>query len=208
MFSINIRLIFILALLLVTSCASVHSSVDYRQSINEEVAFLVRLERCVNRVLNSKNKSPEKMISLLLDVKEEIEFSQGFFFSIDKCVAEAIQHTELQGCIVPIDSVKTLKKNMKKQMKHREKHYDSLKSIITIDEYLEFLNKNGSVSEIKTNCIEERTSEVDPLFAYGVAVTVCGVFIQEIPLQICKEWSKEIIEQGTSAAYTSIIMAN
>lgn len=93
------------------------------QSVNiNDVAFFVRLEKVVERLIKSEGKSIEKIIEYCVNVKQEIEAYYNIKLDIDQYMKDVERRINKQGVKVPKKELDLIKQKIKSREKKNNKH--------------------------------------------------------------------------------------
>lgn len=195
----------------VTCSYTLNLPADAHQMVVNEVASMVRLERLVEKLINSKDKGNDKSIGYLVDIKNEIETSYNIQFNLDKCLDNAAKEINKSGYRITKEELGSIRKKIKKEDKKKRDHARYIGNTMylegyefnELDEQLYIAGKqDGNEKSNKDDKDEE--VELPALLVYGVTVTLCGVFLMFIPVPTCKEWGSRMVVAGVTACANSI----
>jgi hypothetical protein len=147
-----------------------------------EIAFMLNLKKRVEKLLTSKDKGIDKIISAFVDMKCDMEACYNMKFNLDECFNRISKELSNQGLQTPskeFDSIKKL-------IKHNEKKYSK--------------HLMGKDSQEET--------ELPSLLVYGVTVSLCGMFLMCLPIPGCKDWGAKLVVAGMTATANSLCSEN
>jgi hypothetical protein len=180
------------------------------QGVNfNDVAFFVRLEKEVERLVKSEGKPIEKIIECLVDVKHEVETYYNTRLDIDQYMKNVEREIKKQGVKVPKKELDLIKKKIKAREKKNNKHAHYIASVIDLegyqmnqyDEDMMFICK---ASKHKDKEDDKEEVVLPALLVYGVSVTLVGLFLFIIPIPACKDWGGKLMLAGVTACANSI----
>lgn len=179
-----------------------------------EVAFMVRLEKLVEKLVNSKDKSIDSIAGYLIDIKQEIETSYNLKLDLNQYVDNVQKEVQKQGVKTDKKQFEKIKSLLKKKDKKAKNHARYLADTM----YLEGYQMNEFDEEImfpihkaskhdKHDKDDDKDKEeivVPALLVYGVTVALCGMFLMILPIPACKDWGGRMVVAGVTACANSI----
>lgn len=173
-----------------------------------DAAFLVRLEKKVEKLVKSKDKSIDKMLEHLVDIKNEIEIRNRSNIDVEKYIDRLGQEIKKQYGSAPNKELEIIKKLIRhKDLKAKNRiDYvcDTMNmenyQINTFDENLYYMAKHGRDKD------EDNKDEVvlPALLVYGVTCALCGLFLMCLPMPPCKDWGSRMVVAGVTACANSL----
>lgn len=128
---------FVLATIL-TSFSLAYSTPLPAQQFNigfNEVALMVRLEKLVEKLINSKDKGIDKMIEYVVDIKGEIEAATNTSIDLNKCMDMVTAEINKTGQKAPKKEMEAIKKKLKDREKKNKKHAKYLAATMYVEGY-------------------------------------------------------------------------
>lgn len=177
-----------------------------------EVAFMIRLEKVVERLVKSDKKGTESILDSFIDVKQEIESSYNTKLDIDYYMNQVGNELKKQGQKVPKKDFESIKKMIKKKEKKAKNHARYLADTMYLEGYQmnEFdedimITAHRASKHDKPNQEEDKEEVVIPaLLVYGVTVALCGMFLMVLPIPACKDWGGRMVVAGVTACANSL----
>lgn len=208
------RLLLAVILLSFTLTYSIPLPAQQNNAAIDQVAFLIRIEKLVEKLIRSKGKSNEKIISCFVDIKDELENSFNMKFNVDQSIDNVQKEIQKSGVKTDKKQFDAIKKMMKKRDKKNKKHALYLADVMYVEGYefnesneklwLEIYDYSSSKSKDKEDK-EDKEEVVLPAFLiYGVTVSLCGMFLMIIPFPGCKEWGSRMVVSGIAACASSL----
>jgi len=182
-------------------------AVQFQANIND-VAFMVRLEKLVEKLVKSESKGVDAMIGYIVDIKNEIEVSYNTTLNTDHYIDQVGKEIHKQTGKTPHKELSAIKKKLKKKDKKSKHHalyiadtmYLEGYEMNALDEEMMFMAKHG-----KDKDKDDKEEVVLPsLLVYGVTITLCGLFLMVLPIPACKEWGGKLVVAGVTACANSI----
>lgn len=161
-----------------------------------EIKFAIQTEKIIEKLLRSKDKSPEKMIGYALDLKKQIEKSFNFkFFTKD--------YLDWTCDLLKQQTGQSLTKGQYEYFKKAFKVKDAYHNIFhgELDSY-EIDFDESIINEMSKKV--EADKDVPPALVWGVTLTLCGLFMMATRIPVCVEWGSKMVMTGISACAGSI----
>jgi hypothetical protein len=174
---------------------------------------MVRLQKLVDKLVNSSNKGPDKIIEYFVDIKNEIENSSSIKLDIDYYMDQVSSELKKNGIKSPKKELEAIKKKIKKQDKKVKHHalyvaetmYLEGYEMNDLDEEMMFQAKHHKHKHHTDEDKKDEDEVVLPsLLVYGVTVSLCGFFLMCLPIPACKEWGSKMVMAGITACANSL----
>ena len=91
--------------------------VEFQVGINE-IAFMVRLEKLVEKLVKSESKGPDRMINVLVKIKNEIETTCSVSLDVTRCLDQIGNDLNKLGHKTPKKELEVIKKKLRKEEKN------------------------------------------------------------------------------------------
>lgn len=205
-------LCFTTASFIACSIQPVNAHVNYAKAIDfnlNDVAFIYRLEKLVERVKRYKEKLENgKLIEVMLEIKMEVEAYTGKRVSTSEFIDQIERDAKRQGATFKPGEIRTIKNivhRADKKKGHRALYLHSCNmNDIDFNEIdYQFLAKSAHKS--KKHDKEEKEVVVPIRMQIGVVCALCGYFLQIIPHPYAQGASKILIGFGVSCCAESAI---
>lgn len=174
-------------------------------NVFNEVALMVRVEKLVQKLLKQeKNGNIDKMISIMLDIKGEVEEKTGNAISLEYYLDHVKSDMQKKGYNVPINEWEAFIKRINLKDK-RKKHFAEYMEMVLLDPSREFniedekMLYNAKHGHDKINK-EENAISLPLTVAFGVTVKISGEFITLLSTPQAKIRGKYLIKEGLSTA--------
>ena len=180
----------------------------YQVGIND-VVTMVRLEKIIEKLINSKDKGTDKIIGYLADVRNEIESSYQVKFDLDQCMNTLSQDFSNTGNKVSKKELEVIKKKLTKKDKKKKGRSWYFASMLGVDGYeFDDFNEDDFYPIMKGSKKDKDKQEDEVVMpahvVYGVSVALCGLFLMVLPIPMCKEWGSKIFMMGAAACANGI----
>lgn len=171
----------------------------------KEAAFVVRIEKLIEKLKKSEERGIDYMIKTLVKVINEIEVTYNTGINIDNYFRDIKKELKEHDLPIPTIELEFLRKKLKKEDKAFKKHAQLIANVMNaegygqfeeIDDY-DFLAKHKDKKDKEES--EEEEIEIPTMLVYGVTLSLCGMFMMVIPIPICKEWGGKLVLMGVSA---------
>ncbi len=182
---------------LLSSCSLTFPLASHPYTLNiNDTAFIVRMEKLMDKLINGKDKGNEHTISCFHQIKEEIEHNYNLKFDMNQYMDSVQKELKKKGANPDKKQFQALKKMMKgKEKKSRVQR-----------------NTFGRNQFLMTNACKSKTEEEDKddevvvpaLLVYGVSVALCGMFLMCLPIPACKDWGGRMVVAGITASANCI----
>lgn len=179
-----------------------------------EIAFMIRLEKLVKKVVDSEKKSKNNMVSSLIDMKNDIESTYNVSINTDVYVDQVSADLNKKGHKTDKKEFNTIKKMFKKGDKNKKRHAQYIAETMylenyemsTLDEEIMFQSFSDISRKAKDNPQQEEKEEeaLPALLVYGVTVSLCGLFLMALPIPVCKDWGSKMVVAGVTACANSL----
>ena len=153
-----------------------------------EVAFMIRLEKVVEKLVKSESKGIDKIIECFVDVKEEIESSYGVRLNIDDYFHDVSKELNRKGVKTPKKEFDVIKKKIKAREKKKKSHWNMMANVMYQDDYQftelddHFCLKAKHSHDKDDKKDDDKEIVVPALLVYGVTLSLCGMFLMIIPI--------------------------
>lgn len=176
-----------------------------------EAAFMVRLEKLVEKLVKSEKKGIDSMIGCLVEIKNEIETSYNVKLNIDSYIDQVGKEINKAGHKTPKKELDYIKKKIKggdKKTKHHAVYMAEFMNVEgyefnAFDEQNLYMAKHGHDKDEKKD-EDEKKVEVPALLVYGVTCALCGMFLMILPIPVCKDWGSRMVVAGVTACANSL----
>ena len=149
-----------------------------------EVAFMVRLEKLVEKLLKSQKKGTDYTLNTFVEIKQEIESNYNTTFNIDQYMDQVSKELNKQGVKTPKKDFDAIKKKLKAKDKKAKKHTRHIADVMYLEGYQMNALDNEMVFMTKTSKHKDKNKDEDKeeivlpsLLVYGVTITLCGLFL-------------------------------
>lgn len=174
-----------------------------------QIAFMIRLEKSVERLVKSDKKGTDSILDAFIEVKKEIETSYNTKLDIDYYMNQVGNELKKQGQKVPKKEFESIKKMIKKKEKKAKNHARYLADTMylegyqmnELDEEIMMANRSSKHDKHKE---EEEEIIIPALLVYGVSTALCGMFLMIIPIPVCKDWGVRLLVAGVTACANSL----
>lgn len=193
---------------------------QFQVNVNE-IAFMVRMEKLVERLVNGKDKGVDKIIGYIVDIKNEVETSCSVKINVDKFMDDVGSELKKKGHKAPKKEFDAIKKKIKSKDKKHKGHALYLANTMYMDGYEmnehdevmmvgDFMAKSAKKHDNdKDKDKDDKEQIVLPsLLVYGVSVALCGLFLMCIPIPVCKDWGSKMVVAGVTACANSLCSEN
>lgn len=178
-----------------------------------EAAFFVRLEKLVEKLVKSKSKEIDKIISYFVDIKNEIETSYNIRLDVEDFMGEITKDLSKKGVKYDKHQFEAIKKKIKSKDKKRKNHVNYVASTMyfegyemnALDELSMFIAKHGKDKDSEK---EEQEIVLPSLLVYGVTCALCGMFLMILPIPACRDWGSKMVVAGVTACANSLCAQN
>lgn len=199
--------------LVLTSFTVTYSTPLPAQQFNwnwNEAAFLVRIEKLVEKLVKSEKKGIDNMIACLVDIKDEIETSYNVKINLDTYMDQVAKEINKAGHKTPKKELDYIKKKLKGKDKKTKHHAMYVGQYMDVegyqfnveDEQMLYMAKHGHDKDDKDQ--DEKKVEVPALLVYGVTCALCGMFLMILPIPVCKDWGSRMVVAGVTACANSL----
>lgn len=191
-------------------------SISYSVPINaaqfqlglNEVAFMVRMEKLVEKLVKCKDKPENKIIENLINIKTEIESSCNVKFNLDQYMDQVSHEISKSGQKASKKQMDAIKKKLKRQDKTQRSHVQYISRTMYTEDYQFNIHDEKLMSSKRDHKDKEKEKdddvEIPTLLIYGVTVTLCGLFLMVLPVPACKDWGGRMVVAGVTACANSI----
>ncbi len=175
-----------------------------------EIAFMLRMEKLVEKLLKSEKKGNDGIIRALVAIKSEIETSYNINFNVNYYFDEIGKELNKQGIKTPKKEFDIIKKLIKKCEKKHKHHAEYIKTKMFDDHYQfnfedELLFYKMKHDKDKNENEEDKEEVILPAkLVFGVAATLCGLFLIALPISACKKLGEYTIGLGIATCVDSI----
>jgi hypothetical protein len=186
-----------------------------------EVAFLYRLEKQIEKLMKSEGKGIDKIIEYFVGIKKEIETSYNTKFNIDSYMDQLVRDLNKQGVKTNKKQIDAIKKKIKGEEKKANKHAKYLANTMylegyemnALDEQMMFgddmmLVAKHSKGKDKDDKDDKEEIVIPSLLVYGVTISLCGLFLMCLPIPACKDWGSKMVVAGVTACANSLCSEN
>jgi hypothetical protein len=192
---------------------------QFQAGLNE-IAFMVRLEKLVEKLVKSEGKGIDKMVEYLVDIKNEVEASCNVKINVDKFMDDVSSELKKKGHKAPKKEFDAIKKKIKHKDKKHKGHALYLANTMYMDGYEmnehdevmmvgDFMAKSAKKDKDKDKDKDDKEEIVLPsLLVYGVTISLCGLFLMCIPIPACKDWGSKMVVAGVTACANSLCSEN
>lgn len=171
--------------------------------IINDVAFAFRIEQLVEKVNKAIEKNDgDKLISLMLDVKREVEAYSGISIDLDKQLKKVETEINKKGFGIPKEEFKALTKKLKKKEK-RSKHRALYLETCLLNPGMTFnLEEEQLLFNAAHGAEEKEELDVPIRLTVGVTVALVGLFLIVAPVipPPIKVWGKDLVVYGAAIA--------
>ena len=183
-----------------------------------EIAFMVRMEKLVEKLVKAEGKGIDKMVEYLVDIKNEVETSCNVKINVDKFMDDVGSELKKKGQKAPKKEFDAIKKKIKSRDKKHKGHAHYLANVMHVEGYtMNELDEEMFVNDYmmkaskhdKDKDKDEKEEIVLPsLLVYGVTISLCGLFLMCIPIPACKDWGSKMVVAGVTACANSLCSEN
>lgn len=192
---------------------------QFQVNVNQ-IAFMVRMEKLVEKLVKSEGKGIDKMVEYLVDIKNEVEASCNVKINIDKFMDDVSSEVKKKGHKAPKKEFDAIKKKIKSRDKKHKGHALYLANTMYLDGYEmnehdevlmvgDFMAKSSKKHDKDKDDKDDKEEIVLPsLLVYGVTISLCGLFLMCIPIPACKDWGSKMVVAGVTACANSLCSEN
>ena len=191
---------------------------QFQVNVNE-IAFMVRMEKLVDKLVKSEGKGIDKMVEYLVDIKNEVESSCNVKINVDKFVDDVGSEIKKKGQKAPKKEFDAIKKKIKSRDKKHKGHALYLANTMYLDGYEmnehdevmmvgDFMAKSAEKHDKDKDKDDKEEVVLPSLLVYGVTISLCGLFLMCIPIPACKEWGSKMVVAGVTACANSLCSEN
>lgn len=169
----------------------------------EQVAFLIRVEKLVEKAWKQKKQNKIiKVLETMINIKSEVEVYTGNKINIDKEIDQIEKDLKKKGANYSKNEFGALRKIIKLKDKKFSKKAANAEYRLLSDDVEPLCFDNQSLADpTKENKEQEDLEKQLPLrLALGVTICLCGVFLCFVPIPICKKYGAELIKGGIALA--------
>ncbi len=191
---------------------------QFQVNVNE-IAFMVRLEKLVEKLVKSDGKGIDKMVEYLVDIKNEVESSCNVKINVDKFMDDVSSELKKKGQKAPKKEFDAIKKKIKSRDKKHKGHAVYLANTMYLDGYEmnehdevmmvgDFMAKSAKKHDKDKDKDDKEEVVLPSLLVYGVTISLCGLFLMCIPIPACKDWGSKMVVAGVTACANSLCSEN
>lgn len=199
----------------------VHSAPPPGINLND-VAFFVKLEKVVEKLIKSEGKPIDKIIECFVDVKHEIEVHYNTKLDTEKYMKDVEKEFTKNGIKPPKKELDSIRKKIKDREKKNNKHAKYVAAVIDLEGYQmnqydedamfpdenQFLMKASKGKDKDKDKDDKEEIVLPSLLVYGVTVSLCGLFLMVLPIPACKDWGGKMVVAGITACANSLCSEN
>lgn len=191
---------------------------QFNVNVND-IAFMVRMEKLVEKLVKSDGKGVDKMVEYLVDIKNEVESSCNVKINVDKFMDDVGSELKKKGHKAPKKEFDAIKKKIKSRDKKHKGHALYLANTMYLDGYEmnehdevmmvgDFMAKSAKKNDKDKDKDDKEEVVLPSLLVYGVTISLCGLFLMCIPIPACKDWGSKMVVAGVTACANSLCSEN
>lgn len=177
-----------------------------------DAAFMIKVERKMQKILQGYGKPFNELVDCLVDLKIAIEDYYNISISQDTIMANLraeFQKNNVTYNKQDMDSFSSRMKNREKQARKKWRFFsmsvgvpDFQRSDYDIGHINEFYKEYRRNADGKQ--VEEEEIALPAAFVFDVTATLCGIFLYVIPIPGCREMGKGAIGLGMGYVLQSL----
>lgn len=172
---------------------------SWKQVELKDISFGLAIGKLIEKIKKYKTKlNQEKVLELMIAIKIEIEGYTGEKINLDKALDEIEKEMQKGGAKLKkgeFKELRTLIKNVEKRANHKALYMANCLSYqLNYDvelEQLMYTAQHGS---------DQEETKLPLKLTTGVAIALCGHFLNTVPITICQANSSWIRQAGVSLA--------
>lgn len=198
----NKKLIFTTAFALIS--ANIHCESSPSMVFNDVITN-VRLEKIIDKLMKQeKIGSTKDMMDIMLEVKDQVEHHIGTKISITHSINHILAELDSKGHSISHDLIDSLKNQISVRQKKGHFHRMYIAKVLqtegmefNIEDEALLFNAESDIDMKKQHKLKI-VAAVPTRMVYGFMLSLCGVFIDSIPLTPDHVWGRNLIDSGVS----------
>lgn len=179
---------------------SLAAPVNAYAKINE-VKFAVQAEKIIEKIMKSRDKSPEKIVGYALELKKHIEKSSKIRFCIKDYLDWACDLiTQKAG-----KPLTTAQRNYFNKMFKAKECSHNIFYIGNNDFNFDEIDLDEDIiNEMGNNEKDKEEICVPSHLVWGITLTLCGLFLIATRIPVCVVWGERMVTAGVTSSATSL----